>query len=96
MASVHHPFQDVGRFDLDDYFQSVVVSDKWQVEGTTFTVRFWHRPLEVIVNDFGTAGLGITRIWEPKPDDQFVSSDPIQAAELMRHPRHLLVSAVKV
>ncbi|HEX9710998.1 MAG TPA: class I SAM-dependent methyltransferase [Actinomycetota bacterium] len=65
--STHHPFCDFVLLDRPDYFTVEQIGDQWSHSGVYYPVRFWRRPLSVIVSDLVAAGFVIEQLAEPRP-----------------------------
>ena len=90
--STHHPFMDFVSYNRPDYFEIEEIVDKWGPSGAEYEVRFWRRPLSVIVADLVDAGFEIEQLAEPRPD----SLDALEERHrerLRTHPWFLFVVA---
>lgn len=92
VASTHHPFQDFVNFDRPDYFAVEQLGDQWSASGAFWAVRFWRRPLSVIVEDFVQSGFQLRRLAEPRPST-LNQLDLEQRQKLMSHPWFLFIVA---
>ncbi|HLI95021.1 MAG TPA: class I SAM-dependent methyltransferase, partial [Candidatus Baltobacteraceae bacterium] len=66
VMSTHHPAM-VQQLLVSgqSYFDTVLVEDRWRVGGVEHEVRYYHRPLQDILNSIIAAGFTIRRIIEP-------------------------------
>lgn len=94
VASVTHPFFDFTYFRSDSYFDTELVSAKWN-GFTPVQVRMptYRRSLEETLNPFPEAGFRIDRIVEPRPTPEFQQADPRHYHELSRQPCFLCLRA---
>ncbi|MCA1841277.1 MAG: class I SAM-dependent methyltransferase [Actinomycetota bacterium] len=90
--STHHPFADFVNFTRPDYFAIEEILDEWGASDASYQVRFWRRPLSVIVRDLVNAGFVIEELAEPRPAslDQL---DDRHKQRLMTQPWFLFVAA---
>ena len=94
VASTHHPYLTVS--DGEPYHAVRLVDDAWSGFGEQpVAVRFYHRPLERIIDDLGAAGFALRALREPLPDDEADARDPRLAAALRTRPWFLLIEAVR-
>ena len=56
-------------------------------------VRYYHRPLEQIVDDVFAAGFVLRALREPRPAPEAERQDPVLAAKLHTRPWFLVVDA---
>lgn len=68
VLSTHHPFADFVNFNRPDYFEVEEIVDEWGPSGARYEVRFWRRPLNVIVADLVNAGFVFEQLAEPRPE----------------------------
>lgn len=78
------------RWGLDRYAEEGVREETWFVAG----VRKIHRTVATLINGLVDAGLGIERIVEPVPSEQWIEAHP-QLRDERRRPVFLLVRARK-
>ncbi len=67
VMSTHHPAmvqQLLG--SGQSYFDRVLVEDRWRIGQIEHQVRFYHRPLEDIVNSIVSSGFAVQRLVEPR------------------------------
>jgi SAM-dependent methyltransferase len=90
--STHHPYLTVN--SNADYHVIRLVEDVWTGFGDEpVSVRFYHRPLERIVNDLIAAGFSVTRIVEPQEVVSTAEGDPDLTARLRSQPYFLIFEA---
>jgi SAM-dependent methyltransferase len=65
VISIIHPFVYAFCYQDQDYFALTRYSEDYEHDGTTFTLTYWHRPLQDVINAFIDAGLVITTVTEP-------------------------------
>lgn len=91
--STHHPAM-TAQF-ARNYFETALVTDRWEVEGKQIDVHFFHRPLQTIVHDVLQAGFALRALHEPCLDVP-AQNLPIQMQEQLRtRPWFLIVEAEK-
>ena len=88
--STHHPAGEAIRLNRPRYLDIEPVEDYWKWVGT---IRYYRRPLSAIIEALANAGLGIERLVEPLPTDEFRKLKPDAYERLLRHPEFLLVRA---
>lgn len=95
LISTHHPINDI---DIAEppapYFETTLLTDTWRKGGSTFRVRFYHRPLSAIVDALADAGFLIERIPEPTPDREAFAAVPDFFERMSRGPWFLFIRAV--
>jgi SAM-dependent methyltransferase len=90
--STHHPFADFVNFDRPDYFDIEEIADEWSNSGVKYEVRFWRRPLSVLVREVVDAGFVIEQLAEPRPAS-LVELDERHRERLSTQPWFLFVVA---
>lgn len=94
--SLHHPFFEYIYYNVENYFETSVVSVRWKgFPGTEVDMRSYRRPLHEVLNPLASAGFRIEKIVEPLPTDDFKSADLKEYEKLMKFPSFLCLSAVK-
>jgi SAM-dependent methyltransferase len=88
VISLVHPFADHGRFESDDpeaplvltgsYFGRQRFESTFARDGLEMRFAGWSQPLEAYADALAQAGLAITALREPKPDNQQGLAGPIQ------------------
>ena len=68
VVSIIHPFVYAFGYQDEDYFALTRYSEDYEHDGATFTLTYWHRPLQDVINAFLDAGLVITSVTEPAAD----------------------------
>ena len=68
VVSIIHPFVYAFCYQDEDYFALTRYSEAYEHDGATFTLTYWHRPLQDVINAFLDAGLVITSATEPAAD----------------------------
>ncbi len=74
VVSVVHPLNDRGHFEdgrfvvTDDWFETVAFAGREERDGLGVDFAGWSRPLGAYIAALGDAGLGVTRLVEPRPD----------------------------
>jgi SAM-dependent methyltransferase len=69
IASVQHPFVDyVIQDPRPSYFATTSFTDEWILNGQSFPMRFWRRPLHAMTDAFTAAGFRLSVVSEPQPD----------------------------
>jgi SAM-dependent methyltransferase len=88
--STHHPAAEAIRLATPQYLDLEPVDDYWKWVGN---VRYYRRPLSAIVEALRGAGLGIERLVEPLPTDEFRKMKPDSYERLLKQPEFLLIRA---
>ncbi|NUU96479.1 hypothetical protein XO10_09470 [Marinitoga sp. 1135] len=91
VISIHHPMMTYLYFQIENYFEEVLLEDR--ING--IPVFFYHRPLEMIINAFAKNNLFIERIIEPKPIKKFMEQDEKNYKKLMKKPQFILIKGIK-
>jgi SAM-dependent methyltransferase len=68
VVSIIHPFVYAFCYQNEDYFAVTRYSEDYEHDGAAFTLTYWHRPLQDVINAFLDAGLVITSVTEPAAD----------------------------
>jgi SAM-dependent methyltransferase len=68
LVSIIHPFVYAFGYQDEDYFALTRYSEDYEHNGDRFTLTYWHRPLQDVINAFLDAGLVITSVTEPAVD----------------------------
>lgn len=96
VLSTHHPTQDIAISDPPaPYFETVLLTDTWLKGGREFRVRFYHRPINAIVDALNDAGFLVERIPEPQPDRSAFAAYPALFERMNRGPWFLFIQAIK-
>jgi SAM-dependent methyltransferase len=95
VMSTHHPSM-VERIiaDKGSYFDVRLVRDTWNIAGEPHEVRFYHRPLQDIVNSVIDAGFTIRRLIEPRLDERPAEMPAEWFQTLSTAPWFLILHAV--
>ena len=92
--SIHHPFMTAA--NVDDYHGVSLIEETWSgFAETPVPVRFYHRPLQRVVDDVVGTGFALRGIVEPQPTDEADARDPRLAARFRTEPGFLIVDAEK-
>jgi ubiquinone/menaquinone biosynthesis C-methylase UbiE len=65
VVSIIHPFVYAFTYQNEDYFALTRYSEDYEHDGATFTMTYWHRPLQDVFKAFVDAGLVISGVTEP-------------------------------
>ena len=87
--STHHPAMDYRLFEVDSYFDTVLLEDEWRVG----KVRFYRRPLTAMIDALASVGFLVERILEPQPAEQFLDVDPEGYEKLRTQPWFIVIRA---
>ncbi|MGP3943626.1 class I SAM-dependent methyltransferase [Streptomyces sp. 6N106] len=69
IASVDHPFVAYTFQDpRPDYFATTGYTFDWTLNGQSFPMKFWRKPLHAMTDAFTTAGFRLAVVSEPQPD----------------------------
>ncbi|TAA71677.1 class I SAM-dependent methyltransferase [Planococcus salinarum] len=94
LFSVHHPLTDIRLLEDPVYLSTELIVDKWVKDGKTYTVPFYRRPLNEILN--GTLEhFELRQVIEPLPTGAFKERDPERFERLMKEPNFLIVEAAR-
>ncbi len=91
VMSTHHPASTAAM--TPSYFDTVLVNDRWTVEGKEYAVRYYHRPLQSIFSSITDAGFSIDRLIEPRLDEDVPALSAEWNHRLRTQPWFLLVAA---
>ncbi|HSJ38244.1 MAG TPA: class I SAM-dependent methyltransferase [Planococcus sp. (in: firmicutes)] len=92
LFSVHHPLTDIRLLEDPVYFSTELIIDEWVKGGKTFTVPFYRRPLNEIMNAT-LEHFELLQIIEPLPTNAFNERDPERFERLMKEPNFLILEA---
>ena len=92
VISTHHPYAP--HDSVVNYHAIEFVDDAWDgFDDEPVAVRYWHRPLEQIIEDLHRAGFVLRRVREPKPTADADTLEPELAAYLRTRPGFLILEA---
>ena len=94
LFSVHHPLTDIRLLNDPAYLSTQLIVDEWVKDGKTFTVPFYRRPLNYILNST-LAYFELVRLIEPLPTREFQERDSKRFDKLMKEPNFLIIEARK-
>jgi ubiquinone/menaquinone biosynthesis C-methylase UbiE len=86
--STHHPSADWGH-SPEDYFATILVTERWNIGASEFDVTFWRRPLTAMTRAIASSGFVIEQLVEPEPIPELRERDPVADAELRTRPGFL-------
>jgi SAM-dependent methyltransferase len=92
--STHHPHAEVKAFKLENYFETILVTDYW--ESFKATVKFYHHTLHDLINNLLNAGFVIKQFLEPLPLKEMAQVEPDFYHKMLTQPWFLFVSCQKV
>ena len=93
LMSTHHPSMTAPL--VENYFDTVLVKETWQVGGRDHDVTFYHRPLQSIVSAITNAGLTVRRVIEPRITQRAEGLSEEWFQRLSRQPWFLIIEAEK-
>jgi len=93
LMSTHHPAMTAPL--VENYFDTVLVKETWQVGGRDHDVTFYHRPLQSIVSAVTNAGLTVRRVIEPRITQRAEGLSEEWFKRLSRQPWFLIIEAEK-
>jgi SAM-dependent methyltransferase len=67
IISTHHPAADIELSRTGNYFDTELISDRWDLGGKVFDVQFWRRPFTDMFAAFERAGFRVLAFQEPQP-----------------------------
>ncbi|HTD36947.1 MAG TPA: class I SAM-dependent methyltransferase [Candidatus Limnocylindrales bacterium] len=92
--SIHHPFMTAA--DVADYHGVSLIEETWKgFAERPVPVRFYHRPLQRVLDDVLGAGFTLRGVVEPQPTAEADARDPQLAARFRTEPGFLIVDAEK-
>ncbi|MBI9045431.1 MAG: methyltransferase domain-containing protein [Anaerolineaceae bacterium] len=91
LFSTHHPCMVFMLFELQDYFEQVLIEDEWD----SGKVVYYHRSLTYMFESLVSSGFMIEIILEPRPVEEFNKVDPQGYQKLMHNPWFLIIGAKK-
>lgn len=94
--STHHPFMDYNYFDVDNYFETILLQDTWNTGAGKVNVEFYRRPLQDIIKPILQNGFEIIELVEPLPTKEFEKKAPKSYQKLLKNPQFLFVKARKI
>lgn len=90
--STHHPHMTAG--DVAVYHDVSLVEEHWSAFAVEpVPVRYYHRPLQQIVNPVIACGFALRGLFEPQPTAEAQARDPRLAERFRTQPGFLLVVA---
>ncbi|HET9058322.1 MAG TPA: methyltransferase domain-containing protein [Acidimicrobiales bacterium] len=84
--SLDHPFGEPLASQEGSYFDTELVSDRWEKDGVEVVQRFWRRPLAAVVNAFSDAGFAVERIVETTPSPEALERFPAELGPIVGKP----------
>ena len=90
--STHHPFGDMERYHLEDYFATQIIKDSWKDIGD---VEFYHHSLHNLFEAIYNAGFTIEAFKEPSPLIALKDQDPLLFKRLSTRPVLLFIRLAK-
>ena len=90
--STHYPFVTPQLFELENYFEPILITDEWETVGQ---VQFYHCSLTQISRALFNSGFCIEQILEPQPTPEFEQVNSEKYHKLMTQPWFLLIKANK-
>ncbi|GIO28260.1 ubiquinone biosynthesis methyltransferase UbiE [Ornithinibacillus bavariensis] len=94
LFSVHHIFTDLKLRQDYHYFSTEQLTDEWNKEGKTYTVPFYRRPLQAIINKT-IQYFSLQEIIEPQPTMNMKDQAPRVYENLMKSPQFLIIKSGK-
>ncbi|GAA0614694.1 class I SAM-dependent methyltransferase [Virgibacillus siamensis] len=92
LFSVHHPFMDFSRFQCKDYFETQLLTDRWEKPNITIDVSFFRRPMQDIVGET-VRFFTLDQLIEPTPQPDMKEMAAKSYQYLMTNPHFLLIKA---
>ncbi|GAA0342541.1 class I SAM-dependent methyltransferase [Bacillus carboniphilus] len=94
LFSVHHPFMDYTKFECQNYFETLLLTETWKKPNVTVDVSFYRRSLQDIVNET-TQWFQLDKLIEPRPIDKMKTASESAYEYLMTTPHFLMIKARK-
>lgn len=69
VISTHHPFMDFLVSNGENYFATYEFEDHWIKNGQDIYLKFWHRPLQAMLDALRESGFVLDAVTEPLPDE---------------------------
>lgn len=96
VISVHHPHADWKWFNRPNYFKKELYEDTWNIEGKSFTVKFYHRTFANMHAIFRKFGFYVDALLEPFPVKEAKEIDPKSYEQLLTNPQFLFLRLKKL
>ncbi len=96
VISVHHPHADWKWFNRPNYFKKELYEDTWNIEGKSFTIKFYHRTLANMYAIFRKFGFYVDVLLEPFPVKEAKEIDPKSYEHLLTNPQFLFLRLKKL
>jgi len=91
--STHHPLVDYQTFQLENYFETTLITDYWK--SFDATVQFYHHSMENLMNCLLKAGLVIEQFLEPLPLPEMEITEPDLYPKMLKRPQFLFIKCRK-
>ena len=95
VVSTQHPTADWLRHG-GSYFDTVLETDRWTIQGERFAVPFWRQPMSAVCAEATDAGWLIERLVEPRPTEGMRAIEPAHPERLQREPGFLVLRLRKL
>ncbi|WP_174612972.1 class I SAM-dependent methyltransferase [Virgibacillus ihumii] len=92
LFSVHHPFMDFSRFQCKDYFETHLLTDRWEKPSITIDVSFYRRPMQDIIGET-VRFFTLDQLIEPTPQPKMKAMAAKSYQYLMTNPHFLIIKA---
>lgn len=91
--STHHPYADYQTFQLENYFETTLITDYWK--SFDATVQFYHHSMHDLINALLTAGFSIEQFLEPLPFAEMATTEPDLYPKMLKRPQFLFMQCYK-
>ncbi|MBO8160155.1 MAG: class I SAM-dependent methyltransferase [Thermosipho sp. (in: Bacteria)] len=89
--SIHHPLMTYLHFQIENYFDEVLLEDKIN----KIPVYFYHRSFTTIFKALNENGFLVEDLLEPKPTEKFKEYDRENYIKLNKKPHFLIIKTLK-
>lgn len=96
VISTHHPHADWYWHNRPNYFITELYEDTWTIDGETYPITYYHRPLADMFAVFHTSGFYVDAFREPFPLSEARAKDPDVYCRLTTRPHFLFLRLKKL
>jgi ubiquinone/menaquinone biosynthesis C-methylase UbiE len=92
--STHQPQTEVTSFNLQNYYNKVIIKDFWQ--DIQSEVKYYHHTLHELSEALYNSGMVIERLLEPQPLPEMATADSLMYHNIITKPWFLFIRALKI
>ena len=96
VISTHHPHADWYWHNRPNYFTTELYEETWTINGETYPITYYHRPLANMFAVFHESGFYVDALREPFPLSQAQSKNPDAYQRLTTRPHFLFIRLKKM